>query len=237
MTKSPFHLLLGILLLAAGLTACSGENATDATTEGDQTEESAEAKTVANTEEADMTGVQVGDEAPFFNLKNVDGNMYSFDNIKDANGATPKGFIVTFTCNTCPYAQGYEDRLIALHHKMSPMGYPVVAIQPNDPEIKPEDGFEAMQARVAEKNIPYLYLLDDGQEIYPQYGASRTPEVYLVDADRVVRYHGAIDDNAQDPEAVTINYVEAAVNAVEEGRDPDPADVKAIGCTIKAKRI
>jgi peroxiredoxin len=239
MTRSPLYLLLGILLIAGSLTACSGDNAPEANNEAAPTEESAAAATVANesAETTDLNGVQVGDEAPFFNLKNIDGNMYSFDNIKDANGETPKGFIVTFTCNTCPYAVGYEDRLIALHNKLAPMGYPVVAIQPNDPELKPDDSFEAMQVRAEEKGFPFLYMIDEGQEIYPQYGATRTPEIYLVDADRIVRYHGAIDDSAQDPEGVTVNFVEAAVQAIEEGRDPDPADVKAIGCTIKTKRI
>jgi peroxiredoxin len=182
-------------------------------------------------------GVQVGDKAPTFELKNIDDKLYSFGNIKDANGQAPKGFIVTFTCNTCPYAVGYEDRLIALHKKMSVLGYPVVAIQPNDPEVKDGDSFAQMKVRAQEKGFPFLYLLDAGQKIYPQYGASRTPEIYLVDSDLMVRYHGAIDDNAQDAEAVTVNYVEKAITALQNGLNPDPADVKAIGCTIKTKKI
>ena len=94
-----------------------------------------------------------------------------------------------------------------------------------------------MQERAADKGFPFHYLMDEGQKIYPQYGASRTPEIYLIDADGVLRYHGAIDDNAQDASAVTVNYVEKAVEALENGQDPDPADVKAIGCTIKTKKI
>lgn len=205
-------------------------------TEGTQ-EDTPVSQTVSQEETAEMNGVQVGDKAPAFNLKNIDGKMYTYDNIKDANGNTPKGFVVTFTCNTCPYAVMYEDRLIDLHNKLSPMGYPVVAIQPNDPEVKEGDNFASMKERAADKGFPFLYLMDEGQKVYPQYGASRTPEVYLVDADGVVRYHGAIDDNAQDAEAVTVNYVEKAVTAIENGQDPDPADVKAIGCTIKTKKI
>ena len=181
-------------------------------------------------------GLQIGETAPDFSLKNIDGNMYSFADIKDANGDDPKGYIVTFTCNTCPFAVGYEDRLVALHSKMSAQGYPVVAIQPNDPEVKPGDSMEEMKKRAEEKGFEFVYLLDEGQKIYPQYGASRTPEIYLLDKDLTLRYTGAIDDSAQDANAVKVNYVESAVEAIEKGEDPDPALTKAIGCTIKAKK-
>ncbi|MGH1435321.1 MAG: thioredoxin family protein [Lewinella sp.] len=232
-------LLRSLAPMMALVALFSCQNATTENTDATATESTeAVSKTVSHTtEDADMTGVKVGDTAPAFNLKNIDGNMYSFDNIKDANGNTPKGYVVTFTCNTCPYAVMYEDRLIDLHNTLSPMGYPVVAIQPNDPEIKEGDNFANMQQRAKEKGFPFLYLMDEGQAIYPQYGASRTPEIYLVDADLVVRYHGAIDDNAQDAEAVTINYVEKAVEAINNGQEPNPADVKAVGCSIKTKKI
>lgn len=236
-------LLFGLctILLAGGLSSCNNStNTADnpaATEEAVSQEEEGQAVQTTLREPAEKAmGVKVGDPAPSFNLKNIDGKMYSFENIKDANGETPKGFIVTFTCNTCPYAVMYEDRLIDLHNSMAPQGYPVVAIQPNDPELKAGDSFEAMQQRAEEKGFPFLYLMDEGQEVYPQYGASRTPEIYLVDGAGIVRYHGAIDDNAQEPENVTVNYVEKAVEAIENGQDPDPADVKAIGCTIKTKR-
>lgn len=222
------------LVLALGF-SCQNNEAATAEAES-APEETAVAVSQTETEEIPM-GIKVGDKAPAFNLKNIDGEMYSFDNIKDANGETPKGFIVTFTCNTCPYAVMYEDRLIELHNKMAPQGYPVVAIQPNDPEVKEGDSYAAMQERAEDKGFPFLYLMDEGQEVYPQYGASRTPEIYLIDADMTLRYHGAIDDNAQDASAVTVNYVEKAVEAIENGQDPDPADVKAIGCTIKTKKI
>lgn len=226
---APMMVLLA--LFSCQNTTDTAENATTDTME-------AVSKTVSQTTEgADMTGVNVGDKAPAFNLKNIDGKMYSFENIKDANGNAPKGYVVTFTCNTCPYAVMYEDRLIELHNTLSAKGYPVVAIQPNDPMVQEGDSFAKMQQRAKEKGFPFLYLMDEGQAIYPQYGASRTPEIYLVDANHVVRYHGAIDDNAQDAEAVTVNYVEKAVEAIDNGQEPNPADVKAIGCTIKAKKI
>jgi len=195
------------------------------------------------------TGLQIGDVAPDFELEGTDGKMHSLGTTMDANGNTPKGYVVTFTCNTCPYAKMYEDRLVALHEKLSPMGYPVVAIQPNDVELKPDDSLEAMATRelkpddsleamatrAKEKGFGFAYVIDADQSIYPQYGAGKTPEVFLLDADRVLRYHGAIDDNAQDADSVEERYVEMAVAALESGEAPSPAEVKAIGCSIKAK--
>ena len=186
---------------------------------------------------ADRTqALEIGDQAPDFKLKSVDGNYYSLESIKDADGNAPKGYIVTFTCNTCPYAIAYEDRIIEMHEKFAARGYPVVAIQPNDPAVQPGDSFAKMEQRAEEKGFPFVYLLDEGQKVYPQYGASRTPEIFLLDSDLTLRYHGAIDDNFQDAEAVQTNYVSDAIAALEKGQNPDPATTKAIGCTIKTAK-
>ncbi len=181
-------------------------------------------------------GVSVGDTAPDFNLKNVDGEMVSFASITNEDGSATKGYILTFTCNTCPYAVMYEDRLIALHNKYAPRGWPVVAIMPNDPDVKPGDSFDAMKVRSEEKEFPFAYLYDDGQKVYPQYGATKTPHIFLVDNTRKVRYIGAIDNNPQDADAVTKHYLEGAIAAVEAGNEPDPDYTKAVGCSIKVKK-
>jgi peroxiredoxin len=220
-------LLSATILL--GLTACNDQNHSQTAAQ-----EQAQPKAVAVALKTD--GLALGEKAPDFKLENVDGKFYSLADIKDVNGEAPKGYIVTFTCNTCPFAQKYEDRLIALHNKMAPLGYPLVAIQPNAPSVQPGDSMSAMQQRAKEKGFPYVYLLDAEQEIYPQYGAGRTPEIYLLDSDLVLQYHGAVDDNAQNPDDVSINYVENAIEALENGETPDPAEVKAIGCMIKAKK-
>lgn len=232
MLSKSLQLFCSLLLLS--LMAC---NSTPAETETTTESEEATAQTVA-AENMDTyaDGLQLGETAPDFELKNIDGEVYSLATIKDANGEAPKGYVVTFTCNTCPFAVKYEDRIIELHNDLAPQGYPVVAIMPNDPEVQPGDSFEAMQQRAQEKEFPFLYLMDEGQAVYPKYGAGRTPEVYLLDSDMVLRYHGAIDDNVDDPSAVTVNYVKEAVQAIEEGRTPEPAEVKAIGCTIKTKK-
>lgn len=183
---------------------------------------------------AEEPGLKVGDIAPDFNLKNIDGSMVSLASIKAANPEV-KGFIVIFTCNTCPYAVMYEDRIIDLHNTYASKGWPVVAIQPNDPELKPGDSFEEMKIRAQQKGFPFVYLFDEGQKVFPQYGATRTPHVFLLDADRRVRYIGAIDNNPQDAEAATEHYVADAIAAIESGKEPDPNFTKAIGCTIKVK--
>ncbi len=173
-------------------------------------------------------GYKVGDVAEDFSLKNIDENYFSLADIQDA-----QGYIIIFTCNHCPFAVKYEDRIIALHHEMAPKGWPVVAINPNNPDIVPEDSFEAMQVRAKEKSFPFAYLIDQGQDVYPKFGATKTPHVFLLDKNLVVRYMGAIDDNYASPEDVSIHYVRNAIQAIQKGQDIIPSTTKAIGCSIK----
>jgi len=177
-------------------------------------------------------GYKVGDIAADFSLKNVDGKKVSLKDIKNA-----KGYIVVFTCNHCPYAQAYEDRVVALDKKYKALGYPVVAINPNNPEKQKEDSFAKMQERAKEKKFAFPYLLDDGQKVYPLYGATKTPHVYVLEKTakgNVVKYIGAIDDNYEDATLVKQKYVEAAVDALLKGKEVSVKETKAIGCSIKA---
>lgn len=179
-----------------------------------------------------VSGYQIGDMATDFKLKNVDNKMVSMADYKDA-----KGFIVIFTCNHCPYAVAYEDRIIALDKKYKKLGYPVIAINPNNPEVQPQDSFELMQVRAKEKKFTFPYLFDEGQKIYPQYGATKTPHVYVLQktkAGNEVKYIGAIDDNHSDEKAVKVKYVEAAVDALLKNQEVATKTTKAIGCSIKA---
>ena len=176
----------------------------------------------------EIGGYKIGDTATDFILKNVDETMFSLSDIKNA-----KGYIVVFTCNECPFAKMYEDRLIELHNEYAAKGYSVIAINPNSPENESE-GFEAMQKRAAEKEFPFVYLVDEGQKIYPEYGAVRTPHVFLLDQDKKVQYIGAIDDNAKSPEDVKVKFLEDAIAALEKGEAPNPNITKAIGCPVKA---
>ena len=175
-------------------------------------------------------GLKVGDTAPDFNLKNVDGKMISMESFPDA-----KGFVIIFTCNHCPFSIAYEDRIIELHNKYNP-DYPVIAINPNDPAAQPADSFEKMKERASEKAFPFVYLFDDGQKVFPQYGAKKTPHVYLLDKNKTVQYIGAIDDSARNEDGVEAKYLEGAIMAMDKGDMIDPSFTKAVGCSIKVKK-
>jgi peroxiredoxin len=177
--------------------------------------------------------VKPGDNAIGFTLKNVDGATVSLSDYSDQNGV-----ILIFTCNPCPFAKAYEERIIQLHQRYAELGFPVVAINPNDDKVSPEDTYENMKTRASEKNYPFPYLKDESQEIYTAYGATRTPHVFLLQnkgGKFKVAYIGAIDDNAMDASSVVQKYLENAIRALMSGTSPEPAITKAIGCTIKAK--
>jgi Peroxiredoxin len=183
---------------------------------------------------AQNNGYKIGDAATDFKLQNVNGKYVSLSDYPKS-----KGYIVIFTCNHCPYAKAYEDRIIALDKKYSSKGYPVIAINPNDPAIQPADSYEAMQIRAKEKQFTFPYLFDDGQKIYPLYGATKTPHVFILhkeDGKNIVRYIGAIDDNYSNANDVSNRYVEAAVDALLAGHKVKQQTTVAIGCSIKFKK-
>ena len=179
-------------------------------------------------------GYKAGDVAIDFSLKNIDGKMVSLADYKDA-----KGFIVVFTCNHCPFAQAYEQRIIDLDKKYAAQGYPVIAINPNDPEREPEDSYENMQKRAAEKGYSFVYLFDQTQEIAKTYGATRTPHIYLLKKTKkgnIVQYVGAIDDNYEDANAVKEQYLATAIAEMQAGKPVSNTMTKAIGCGIKWRK-
>jgi len=211
-----YKYLVGFACLAFGLIVLSGSQFLTSNSED---------KTVVH------QGYHIGDLVADFELKNIDGEMVSLSDFEDV-----KGYIITFTCNHCPYAVMYEDRLVALHQMYETQGYPIIAINPNDPEVVPEDSFEGMQQRAKEKSFPFVYLFDEGQKVFPIFGATKTPHIYLLDAERIVRYIGAIDDSPRDESAVEEKYLENAINALQIGKSPNPETTKAIGCSIKVKK-
>jgi peroxiredoxin len=179
-------------------------------------------------------GYQVGDKAGSFKLKNVDGKMVSLEDYGKS-----KGVILVFTCNHCPYSKKYEGRILELDKNFKKQGWPVVAISSNDPKVEPDDSFENMQKLAKEKRYSFPYLFDETQEVAKAFGATKTPHVFLLEnknGNFTVQYIGAIDDNAEDAKAVTVKYVEKAIQQLGDGREPDPSVTKAIGCTIKWKK-
>jgi peroxiredoxin len=179
-------------------------------------------------------GYKVGDIARDFSLKNIDGKMVSMKDMKNA-----KGIILVFTCNHCPFAKAYEQRIIELDKKYSSKNYPVVAVNPNDADIVPEDSYDNMIKNAAEKGFTFPYLYDQSQEIATAYGATRTPHVFVLQKEKdkfVVKYIGAIDNNSEEADKADKKYVQDAVDALLNNKEIPVTETKAIGCGIKWKK-
>ncbi len=179
-------------------------------------------------------GYKIGDAVSDFSLLNVDGKKVSLADYKEA-----KGFIVVFTCNHCPFSQAYESRIMELDNKYSRKGFPVIAINPNDAIAVPDDSYENMKRAASEKKYTFPYLVDETQEIAKQFGATRTPHVFILKKEgdkNKVKYIGAIDNNTEDSQLADKKYVDAAVEALLSEKSPAIAETKAIGCTIKWKK-
>jgi glutathione peroxidase-family protein len=182
-------------------------------------------------------GYDVGDKVDGgiteLKLKNFTGKMVSLADYKSS-----KGVIVIFDCNTCPYSKAYNERIIALNKKYASQGFPVVAVQPNDPQISPGDSFDEMVKQAEKKKYDFPYLLDETQKFSRAFGATNTPHVYVLKnsgGEFTVAYIGAIDDSSRDASGVSKRYVEDAVNALLASKDVPTNKTKAIGCTIKWK--
>ncbi|WP_420148454.1 thioredoxin family protein [Spirosoma sp.] len=180
-------------------------------------------------------GYKVGDTVQDFKLKNVDGQTISLADKKDV-----KGYIIAFTCNTCPVAKAYESRIIALNERFAPKGYPVVAIQSNDAQRSPGDSYEAMQQRARNSKYPFPYLYDQNQTVARTFGATNTPHMFVVQRDGSqykVAYIGAIDNNQGDPASADKKFVENAVNELLAGKPVTTSSARAVGCGIKWKSV
>ena len=174
---------------------------------------------------------EVGDSVADFKLKNVDGKMVSLTDYKDQKGA-----IVIFDCNTCPYSKIYNGRIIELNDKYASKGFPVITINPNDPEISPGDSFKEMASQAKKKGYEFPYLQDETQQVARSFGATNTPHVFVLEKDGQnfkVAYIGTIDNNSRDGSAATKKYVEEAVDALLGDKAIPTTRTKAIGCGIK----
>ncbi len=183
--------------------------------------------------QAAPSGYEIGSVVADFRLKNTDGSTFALSNYKDK-----KGVIVVFTCNHCPFAKAYEDRIIDLDKKFAASGFPVVAINPSDAASYEEDSYEKMVVRAKEKSYTFPYLSDDTQTTAKAFGAARTPHLFILKNEGgrfTVQYIGTIDDNAQDPASVTKRYVEDAVGNMLAGKPVVTTQTKAVGCSIKWK--
>jgi peroxiredoxin len=161
-------------------------------------------------------------------MKNIDGRQIAVADVKG-----PKGTLVIFTCNACPYAKAWEDRIVALGNEFAGLGVGVVAVNANDPGKNVEDGYDTMKTRAHDKGYRFPYVVDATSNVARAYGATRTPEAFLFDAQGKLVYHGTVDDNAQDPDKVTARYLRDALQAVSSGQDVAVKETKALGCSIK----
>lgn len=175
--------------------------------------------------------LKIGSKAPNFNLPGVDNKFYSLDSFYNK-----KILIVIFSCNHCPYVQAYENRIISIQSEFAEKGVQIVAINSNEDKNYPEDSFEEMIKRSNDKHFNFPYLRDETQEVAKAYGATHTPEIFLFDNERKLRYHGKIDDNWKEPEKVKYQYLRNAIEEVLKGKEVSIPETFSIGCTIKWKQ-
>jgi peroxiredoxin len=174
--------------------------------------------------------IALGATAPDFDLPGVDGESHSLADYADA-----EALVLVQSCNHCPYVQAWEDRMSAIQRDYEGRGVRLVAVSSNDASSYPEDSFEEMRSRAARRGFAFDYLYDEEQGVARALEAERTPEVFLFDRDRRLRYHGAIDDS-RDERSVARHYLRDALDAVLEGRDPSVSETPAVGCTVKWRR-
>ncbi len=167
----------------------------------------------------------IGDPAPTFALPDTEGIMHE-------PGGAP-ATVVVFTCNHCPYALAWHDRVVALARDYADRGVRVLAINPNDAERYPRDSQQAMRARVQRGDFDGVpYLRDETQEVARAYDAKTTPDVFVLDAGGVLRYRGAPDADYEDLEQNAV-FVRDALDAVLAGREPEEPQTPPVGCSIK----
>ncbi len=170
--------------------------------------------------------MQIGSAAPWFSLNAVDGQTYSLDSFKK------ELLVVIFTCNHCPYAQAYEKRLFSLAKDFSEKA-DFAAINANDSVKYPDDSFERMKERAAEKGFPYPYLRDESQKAARAYGALVTPHIFVFDSERKLIYQGGIDNNWENSDAATKQYLYDALTTASEGKQMARKMAPVIGCSVK----
>jgi peroxiredoxin len=177
-----------------------------------------------------LANLRIGERAISFKLLGTDDTEHSLDDY-----AGKRAVAVIFSCNHCPYVRAWEDRMVQIQADYESRGVQLLVVNSNDSSKYPEDSFAKMKERAREKRFNFPYLYDETQKVAQAYGAERTPEVLLFDGNRILRYHGAIDDNYDDPKAVKQHYFRNALDAVLNGQLVSVPETKPIGCTVKWK--
>lgn len=174
--------------------------------------------------------LQIGSKCPAFDLPGTDGASHSL-----ASFADKALLVLIVSCNHCPYVVAYEERMVALSREYAPKGAQFVAINANDTVRYPDDGMAQMKERAKQRGFDFPYLRDDPQTTARALGARFTPEVYVFDKERALRYHGRIDDNHRDAGQVKSRDLKNALDALLSGKDVPVAETQAVGCSVKWK--
>ena len=179
------------------------------------------------------TGLALGAKLPSATtkMKNIDGKMVSIADVKGKAGT-----LVVFTCNHCPFAKGWEERIVELGNGYSKKGLGVILINANDPRTHEDDGYTQMQERAKSRGMQVPYVVDETSGVARSFGASVTPEAFLFDKAGKLVYHGAIDDNHREPDKVQKRYLKDALDAVAAGKVPAVQESKSMGCGIKFRK-
>ena len=177
--------------------------------------------------------LDLGSKIPLEDIKMLDisGKKVSLDDVKGENG-----LLVIFSCNTCPWVIKWEDRYVELAEKYKPKGIGVIAINSNETTFKSSDSMDKMKEHAKDNNYNFFYAMDEGSKLAREFGASKTPHVFLFDKNDKLVYRGAVDDNANKARKVKKPYVANAIDAMLTGNDIKYASTKALGCGIKFKK-
>jgi peroxiredoxin len=172
--------------------------------------------------------LRIGSKAIPFKLKGVDGKYYSLEDFKDK-----KVLCIIFSCNHCPYVKAVEDRINKIAKDNAGTSFALLCINSNDENVYPEDSFEEMKKRAKEKGFVFPYIHDDTQETARAYDAVCTPDIFLYDENRVLRYRGRIDDNWKEESKVTKRELQMAIDRLLENKNIDFETTPSMGCSIK----
>ncbi len=175
--------------------------------------------------------LNIGDKAPkqSLELSSIKGDKVTLDGLK-----AEKGLLVIYSCNTCPWVIAWEDRYNEIYKECEELGLGFVLVNSNEAKREGDDSLDAMKEHAKEKGyMDFAYVVDKNHELADAFGATKTPDVFLFDADMTLVYKGAIDDNSKNKDAVENPYLKNAIKAVSQGQKADPAETKALGCSIK----